>query len=978
MKRSRSGISIQHAMRYQFRVLLSVLASIASLVTAMAQPGSNDPMFNIADTGYGNGEGVMGTVRGMALQPDGNVVVCGEFDRVQGNVRHKVARLNADGSIDPTFVAALDYDGYATNVAVQADGKVLVLGYFWMLNGDPAPSLMRLNADGSVDATFTTGWVSEVAEALAIRSDGKILVGGGFATYNGSPAPGIVRLNDNGSIDTAFDPGAGLPVNAAVVDIAVFQDDRIIVAGAFTSFDGVPRNRIARLLADGALDTTFDPGTGLEGQLNLMEGTRAFAVAVTVTGEVTVVGNFTTYDGSLRNGIARINSDGTLDTTFDPGPGANATVMALALRADGSVIAGGSFEQMGGTARNGIVRLLANGNVDTTFDPGIGVDVSWLYNGVQCMALQPDDHVLIGGAFTSCGGFGRNRLARLNSDGSTDPAFMPSGTGLNNTAYVVTAQPDGKVLVGGAFSSVSGVGRNRIARLNEDGSLDASFDPGAGFNGYYVESITVQPDGKIIVGGEFTMFNGSAAPHVVRLNNDGSRDNTFDTGTGTDGSVLSSAVLAGGKIMIAGNFGTVNGVPTGFVARLNSDGSHDPTFMADPLVGGYIPAMVVQPDGKVIVGGPELLRLNTDGSIDPSFDVTGGPWAGGFVFSLALRPDGKVLAAGGNDPGIMQVNPDGSPDPGFDPGTGFDAYFDATPMVVQADGKVVVGGWYNTFDGVPRSSIVRLNTVGSLDATFDPGNGASSFVYALALQADGKVIAAGNFIEYDGAGRNHIARIITAGDGCIPSQLTTTADPVISCGATNLNFTGTSIIAATEVPGANKYQFLFTNVPGQPPYNRSIAKPSRSFVLTKWHTLPLKAGRTYNVAVRASSDNGATWCAYGPSCTVKMSWTPMAPIQELRDGEDAPSDGPVVLFYPNPTNGTDLHITSRGMHPEPGSVWLEITNTFGERIMSRTLPSNPGELDAVIPLPSDLSSGLYIATIKTGDGIFTQRLVIER
>ncbi len=652
--------------------------------------------------------------------------------------------------------------------------------------------------------------------------------------------------------------------------------------------------------------------------------------------------------------------------------------MALAVRADGSVIVGGSFTLMGSTARSGIARLLANGAVDPAFDPGIGIDVSWLYNGVQCMAIQPNDHVLIGGAFTSSDGVGRNRLARLNSDGSTDAAFMPAGTGLNNTAYVVTVQPDGKVLVGGAFSSANGVGRNRIARFNTDGSLDASFDPGMGFNGYYVESITVQPDGKIIVGGEFTMFNGIAAPHLVRLNTDGSRDNTFDVGLGTEGSVLSSAVLPNGKIMIAGNFSTVNGVFTGFVARLNGDGSHDPTFVADPLVGGYIPAMVVQPDGKVIVGGPELLRLNTDGSIDASFDVIGGPWAGGFVFSLALRPDGKVLAAGGYDPGIMQVNADGSPDTGFNPGTGFDGYFDATPMVVQADGKVVVGGWYNTFNGVPRNSIVRLHTDGSLDTAFDPGSGASSFVYALALQADGKVIAAGNFIEYDGTGRNHLARIITAGDGCIPSQLTTTADPVISCGATDLKFNGTSIIASTEVPGANKYQFLFTNVPGQPAYSRSIAKPSRSFILTKWYTLPLKAGRTYNVTVRASFDNGATWCAYGPSCTVKMSWFPLTPGQQPRSADPEWPDGPELLLYPNPTNGDNLRIGLSGLDPELTTVSLDITDLFGKRVMSSTLPINDGEVDAVLSLTGDLSSGLYIATITAGGATFNQRFVLDR
>ncbi|MBK8341341.1 MAG: T9SS type A sorting domain-containing protein [Flavobacteriales bacterium] len=202
---------------------------------------------------------------------------------------------------------------------------------------------------------------------------------------------------------------------------------------------------------------------------------------------------------------------------------------------------------------------------------------------------------------------------------------------------------------------------------------------------------------------------------------------------------------------------------------------------------------------------------------------------------------------------------------------------------------------------------------------------------------------------------------------------------MISCGATNLKFNGTSTISATEVPGANKYQFRFTNTAGQPAYARTIAFPTRSFTLTPWLTKPLKAGRTYNVQVRASFDNGATWCDYGPSCTVKISWTPLTPFAEPRGYEAEYTEEPTeLLLYPNPTNGDQVRIQLGGIDPELTIATLDITDLFGKRVMSSTLPINDGELNSVLSLDGDLADGLYILTITVGEYVFNERLVITR
>jgi hypothetical protein len=222
------------------------------------------------------------------------------------------------------------------------------------------------------------------------------------------------------------------------------------------------------------------------------------------------------------------------------------------------------------------------------------------------------------------------------------------------------------------------------------------------------------------------------------------------------------------------------------------------------------------------------------------------------------------------------------------------------------------------------------------------------------------------------------ADCVCQGIGCIPTQLTTTADPVISCGATNLKLNGTSTISATEVPGANKYQFRFTNSPGQPAYSRNIAWPTRSFTLTKWYTNPLKAGRTYNVVVRASFDNGATWCDWGPSCTVKVSWAPMTPATEPRYMDAVWTGAPELTLFPNPTNGDELNITLIDMDPELTSVSLDITDLFGKQVMSTTLPLQDGDMNTVVSLSHDLSVGLYFLTITAGEQVFNERLMIAR
>jgi uncharacterized delta-60 repeat protein len=369
------------------------------------------------------------------------------------------------------------------------------------------------------DGTYGYG-ANGTVQPLALQPDGKVLIGGFFTTYNGTPRNRIARLNRDGSLDTSFNPGTGAEylVNA----LALQPDGKVMIGGAFTDYNGVTRNRIARLNSDGSLDTSFDSGLGVDYVFFYSHVLHSVhALALQPDGKVLIGGQFTSYNGTTRNGIARLNSDGSLDTSFNPGTGVSVGVWAMALQPDGKVLIGGAFADYNGTTRNGIARLNSDGSLDTSFDPGTGANIT-----VRALALQPDGKMLIGGFFTTYNGTPRNRIARLNSDGSLDTTFDP-GTGVDGVSYpdspfvdALARQPDGKVLIGGWFTSYNGTPRNRIARLNSDGSLDTSFNPGTGVNGVSdasVGALALQADGKLLIGGDFTSYNGTPRTRIARV-----------------------------------------------------------------------------------------------------------------------------------------------------------------------------------------------------------------------------------------------------------------------------------------------------------------------------------------------------------------------------------------------------------------------------------------------------------------------------
>lgn len=355
-------------------------------------------------------------------------------------------------------------------------------------------------------------------------------------------------------------------------------------------------------------------------------------------GKIVLAGSFTMHGNVAATKVIRLEPDGQMDTSFHVASGPNSHVYASYLQPDGYLLIAGQFTMVDTLTANRIARLCPDGSLDTSFHVGIGPN-----SNILSMAYQPDGKILIAGTFTSINGISRNRIARLMHDGSLDTSFHV-GSGANQSLWTVVLQPNGKILIGGGMSSYNGVSRNRIARLNTDGSIDYGFDPGTGAmssipSNAKVSGITIQPDGYILICGKFQTFNEVNRNNIVRLAPDGSIDQTFLTTIGANDWIWNCTLDSSSRILVAGYFTTYDGDSSKFIARLFSNGLRDTLFSQQIKLNNLPRTLLVQPDHKVLIGGhftkinhdsiPFLARLSATNPL---------PWMG---ISLRVNSDEK-------------------------------------------------------------------------------------------------------------------------------------------------------------------------------------------------------------------------------------------------------------------------------------------------------------------------------------------------
>jgi uncharacterized delta-60 repeat protein len=314
----------------------------------------------------------------------------------------------------------------------------------------------------------------------------------GYCSFSQNPADVDPTFNNPNK--------SGFNQSSDVLNCVMYSSlSKVYLGGSFASYFGTTNNNIACIDINGGIDTSLITGIGFNNTVNCLTETS--------NGKIMVGGNFTNYNGIASNRIILLNPDGSIDNSFLIGSGFNGNVLAIALQSDGKFIIGGDFSTYNGSLVNKIVRLNSNGSIDSSFIIGTGFN-----NSVKSIAIQTDGKLLVGGVFTIFNGISKNRIIRLNTDGSIDNSYV-STIGFNNNVNSIVVKADGSALIGGDFTTygaiVNGVSNiaNRIIKLNIDGTRNTSTAFGTGFNSS-VFTIRLLSDGKALIGGDFVSFNG--------------------------------------------------------------------------------------------------------------------------------------------------------------------------------------------------------------------------------------------------------------------------------------------------------------------------------------------------------------------------------------------------------------------------------------------------------------------------------------
>lgn len=750
-------------------LLLSVFAINFYASPQSSEDISIDPNFNVQIRTNSFGSKFVGLIK---ILPDDKILASGHFNTYNGQPVSGFVRLNPDGSLDPTFNNNLfAANSFPFSILLLNDGKILVSGNF-TLSGQtqPTSSILRLNADGSIDPTFNYN-VNNNGADLAIDSSGRILLRGSFqVTEDGAPVSRfIIRLNADGSHDPTFRFNSN-----TLTSYFGTQNNKVIVASEVTVNDAT-QHIIYRVNEDGSNDSTFakkeigyakrlivqpdnkilfltdskmirlnengDNDTGFQ-VTNIAR--PPCGINLNNDGRITVC-----YGNSTSEGFKfiRLMPNGAADPSFSVFTYSRYFFGAQAIQANGSILIGDNhlgFSSTVPTSGNGFIRLQPNGLVDSGFNPGGTGFLNSNPGNTRSIAIQTDDKIIIAGRFDKVGDVFRSKIFRLNSDTTLDNSFQINTGGIGNyfsqlnEIYNVRLQTDGKLIITGNFKYlVNGVEKINIARLNTDGSIDSSFAPSLNINDYFggvnggTNRFVFQTDGKIVVGAS---RNGStsALPVALRLNTNGNLDNAFNSPAYTSQNavyILDIAIQPDGKILIGGRYQNPNinnDFPQSFLARLNSDGSIDQTFQMPEEANSQISTFKLLENGKILIAklkgvhttAPQstVHRLNSNGSVDASFDA-------------GLGTNGKLNA-----------------------------------LLLLPNGKIMVGGKFSTFNGQQRANLVKLNGDGNLDPTIYSLN---EEVFYLTLDNQQRILVGGNFTTIgigngQNVSRSFAARLIEA------------------------------------------------------------------------------------------------------------------------------------------------------------------------------------------------------------------------
>lgn len=719
--------------------------------------GAIDPLFSAP---------LNNTVNDLEVDAQGRLLVAGQFTNYQG--AGYLIRLLADGTRDTTFSAGQVATSNVGDIELQPDGKIVLIA--------GTGGVRRVLDTGALDATFPAVNQNGVA-TLALQADGSVLAGGSFTSYGGFPRGGLVRLGADGTVDPVLDIAGSSSVSVVRVD----GYGRIWVGGNFTVFNNVILRAISVLNGDPVplgfvlppVTTAIEPG--------------ATAVFNTIATGTTAV----SYQW-LRNGVPLANGG-----RFSGATTATLTIAGVEVTdaATYSVeIANDSGTRVSPGAPLvvlGVPEILSAPDA-LTVDVGTNASFSVAARGAGTLSYQwfrdgqaLTDGGVVSGATSSAltitgataGETGNYSVRVTGSAGSTNsPAAAltvlrrPSGVArelnlptFNSTVSAILPNGDGTFFAGGLFGTVTWNGgsasRARFAKINADGSADLTWPT---FGNGQVHAIARDGNGRIYVGGTFTSVTpagGSALTRnrLVRINADGSLDTAFNApggvaAAGPSGNVRGIKFDAQGRVYVYGEFQTYNGVTSGYIARLNADGSRDAGFVS-PL-NSFVYDVEFASDGRIWIGHggtwsgqSRIVLVDDTGTRDPGFAYAGSMTANGIV----LRADGSALSVSTNFPYLQHVTLAGGIVSGF-PNTQFQQGTNQqiSNHAAAGGGQVYLQGNFSSYASVPSANIVRINEDGSRDTAFDVPVGFNGSVDTMVVDSQGRVWIGGSFISYNG------------------------------------------------------------------------------------------------------------------------------------------------------------------------------------------------------------------------------------
>ncbi|MCB2378698.1 T9SS type A sorting domain-containing protein [Hymenobacter sp. BT635] len=417
-------------------------------LTRYLENGDLDPQLN--------GQGLLNSLVNVVVpQDNGGVLLGGSFTRFGTLTNTSLVRLNASLQVETAFRPILDTYGSVVKVLQQPDGKLLVAGSFREVNGQAATGLMRLNLDGTPDATFGFPAVDGPIGTIALQPNGRLVVAGSFTTVAGTSSPGLARLLANGNLDTSFTSYAA--AGLSVLSVGVQPDGGLLVGagGSGATFNGRTAF-LHRLLPSGLPDAGYAQATGTG------PSSAVTNIAVLPDGRHYVGGTFTRMNTTPTESVVRLLSTGALDPSFllPTAAGTPRSITKLLPLANDELLVAGSFASYAGVARTNLVWLNANGSVNTGLNANLGGGV------VSELSLQPNGRILVGTSISQLiGSANQGTLFRLNADASLDNSFAAGPALVSRGIRSILVHADGKITIGGSFSAVSGQPRTGIARL---------------------------------------------------------------------------------------------------------------------------------------------------------------------------------------------------------------------------------------------------------------------------------------------------------------------------------------------------------------------------------------------------------------------------------------------------------------------------------------------------------------------------------